>query len=729
MRQRITVPETSADPKPSATAATGAPPSRFTPRLIFLAAIAALGLLLRVYRLDDQSAWCDELNFFFLPVSDFKTYMSIVQLWCPDNVPLYYILFYAWSRVFGISLIAARMFTILCGVACIPLAYAIGRRVSGVRAGQIAAVCVALSPFQIWHAQSMRPYGMCIPLVLVSIYALLRAREAPRVWYGVALAANLLLLWTHAFMAFLIPIQALYLLGIRPNGLRRAVGWGLAHVFVVLPPYLWLRPRLLNVPEAGYDHFSLPGLWWILIDLVGDDVMRYSSEFPIADPAWTGYLPGYAVWRPSVGIGLMILLGLLALCAIPKAMARWRQGEPGLVLVLGAATLPVLMLVCLSYLWRPCIETRHTPYCSAALYVTIAVLITSIRRPRIRRAVLAAVLALLSLELAFYLPAVSRTPWRAAARHIQQRQRPNDIILVKGIIHWAPDAFRANQIDHSIPVIPAYTIDAVCERTAAFFARQSQERTPGNDDGRVWAVIEMAFLYPHVLQEIFADCLGPVGVTGSYVLWPGMQGVLVCRFTRNAPWIVRTAPASTDRTGSLTDYQAILNDLGLANLDTEQKARALDALRRTVDIPFPVGKNTYAELSAVLSEERAYDMAEPCARRSIAMLSEYGWAHFALALALAGKGDTPAALEGFRQAFSLDYVLESLYGDLVHALYEEPNADKAAREMARLAETAFPYPTLRRLFLAAFPRAYAPDPGRRAMDPLARKPPDAGPAP
>jgi len=676
----------------------------------------ALGLLLRVYRLDDQSAWCDENNFFFLPVPDLRTYLSIMQLWAPDNVPLYYILFYAWSRLFGISLVAARMFTIACGVACIPLAYAIGRRLSGARAGQIAAVCVALSPFQIWHAQSMRPYGMCIPLVFVSIYALLRAREGPRVWYGVALAANLLLLWTHAFMAFLIPIQALYLLGIRPNGLRRAIAWGLAHVFVVLPPYLWLRPRLLNVPEAASDHFALPGLWRVLVDLVGDDVTRYSSEFPIADPAWARNLPGYETWGPSAGIGLMILLGVLALCAIPKAVARWRQGEPALVLVLGVALLPVLMLVGLSYAWRPCIETRHTAYCSVALYVAVATVITSISRPRIRRAVLAAVLALLGLELAFFLPAVSRTSWRTAARHIQERQRPEDIILVKGIIHWAPDAFRANQTDHSIPVIPAYTIQAVCEKTAAFFAKQSQQSTPGNHDGRVWAVIEMAFLYPHVLHEIFAECLGPVGVTGSYIFYPGMEGLLLCCFTRNAPWIMRTAPASTDRAVSFTDYEAILRDLGLANLDAEERKRAIDALRRVIDIPFPPGKHTYLELSQLLTEEREYDMGEACARRAITMLPEYGSAHFALALALAGKRNIPAALAAFREAFALDPVVDSLYGELIDAIYETQNEENASRQMARLAATGFPYPVLRRLFLEQFPDSDAPDPGMASAD-------------
>jgi len=677
----------------------------------------ALALLLRVYRLDDQSAWFDEINFFLLPAPDITTYLPIMRLWAPDNVPLYYMLFYLWARLFGISLVAARMLTILCGLACIPLTYAIGRRVSSARVGQIAAVCVALSPFQIWHAQSMRPYGMCIPLALLSIYALLRSRERPPLWWGVALAANALLLWTHPFMALLIPVQALYMLGIRPNGLRRAFAWGLAHLPVVIPPYLWLRPRLLSVPEATCDHLSLPGIGRILTDLVGDDVTRYSSEFPIGGPAWTARLPGYETWGPATGVGLMILLAVLALYCVPKAVARWRHGEPGLVLLLGAAALPVLMLVAFSYAWRPCIETRYTPYSPVALYVVVATAITSIQRPRMRRALLAALLGLLSIELALFLPAVSRTSWRAAARHIQERQRPQDIILVKGIIHRAPDTFRSNQNDHSIPVIPAYTVQTVCEKTAAFFAKQGRQTTPGNAQGRVWAVMEMAFFYPHVLQDSFAECLAPVGVTGSYLFYPGMEGLLLCCFTRNAPWIIRTEPASTDEAGSFTDYAAILTDLGLDDLNAAERKRAIDALRHAIDIPFPVGKNPYFELSMVLTEERHYDMAEACARRAIAILPEYGSAHLALALALAGKRNIPAALEAFHEAFALDPVFDSLYAEVIHDIYETHNEEDASRQMVRLAPTGFPYPMLRRLFLERFPDGYAPDPGMASADP------------
>lgn len=684
---------------------------------VLLAGIIALAFLLRVYRLDDQSAWCDEGNFFFLSVPDLGTYVSLIRFLGPDNLPLYYMLFYAWSRIFGISLVAGRMLTILCGIACIPLAYALGRRIFDARAGWIAALCVAISPFQIWHAQSMRPYGLCIPLVLLSAYVLLRAQEGSRLWWGAAFAVNVVLLWTQAFMAFIIPVQILYLLGVRPKGLRRAVIWTLAQALVVLPPYLWLRPRLLNIWEPEFDHFTLPGLWRVVVDLLGDDLMRYSGEFPIAAPAWVSLFPGYETWGPAMGVTLMALFGVLTLWSIPKAVVCWRQGEAGPVLLLATAFLPVLMLVCLSYAWRPCVETRHTAYCSVALYLVAAGVITSIRRPVLRSAVLVALVGLLSLELAFFLPGVSRTQWRAAARHIESQQRPEDIILVKGIIPWAPDTFRANQTDHAIPVVSAHTNASLCNKTAAFFEGQRQKAPVGEDAGRVWAVVEMPFFDPQVLKQAFAARLGPSGIEGSYVFYPGMQGLLLCCFEQDAPPGDETGSFPEGLTTSVTDYDAILRDLGLDGLKAEEKRQAIGALQRVIDIPIPLGKNSYFTLGLLLTEAAEYDMGVVCARRSISLLPEFGPGHFALGVTLAAKGDIPAALEAFHEAFALDPVIDSLYGELVRALYETPNGEKTSRQLERLAATGFPYPVLRRLFLEQFPDSDAPDPGMASADP------------
>ena len=685
----------------------------------FLGVLVCLGFILRIYRLGEQSAWCDECNYFWLSTPDLATYLAIVRFWGPDNLPLYYIVHYAWCTVFGISLVSARMMTVLCGIACIPLAFALGRRVYDARAGWIAAVCTALSPMQIWHAQSMRPYGLAIPLVLLTLYALLRAREGYR-WWCVTFAANVLLLWIHPFMALLIPVQCLYLLGTRPHGLRRAAAWALANLLVVIPPFLWMWPRLSEVPDARYDHFTLPGLWKVLVDLVGDDVMRYSGEFSIGEPGWVKSVPEYAFLGPAAGVGLMVVLGVFTVWALPKALARWRAGDARSVLILGTIYIPVLALVCLSYMWRPCVETRHTPYATIALYVVAGGVISSLRRPAVRYLALAVLLGLLIHETAFFVSGVSRTCWNPAARSIQAQQKPRDIILVRGTIHWAQDAFMANRVDRSIPAVPALTIEAVCQKTIAFFREEERQGVGPNEAGRVWAVIELPFCDPRELERTFAERLGRNGVKASYVYYPGMEGLLLCRFARNpAAELVDPSPG-TPPAPSLTDYASILEDLGLAGLDEDHRGRIVDALRKIIDLPFPLGRNMYVILSLLSSEEHEYELGEACARRAIDISPGYGAAHFALGVALAGEGRVAAPRDAFERAFALDPVIASLYGELARALYDAPNEQTAARQLRRLAGTGFPYPILRRLFLVEFPEGQAPDPGMISKDPSHR---------
>ncbi|GEM_PF-930099 len=683
-------------------------------RAIALAALTLFALALRVYRLDEQSAWCDECNWFLLGTSDIGTYIDVMRFWAPDNVPLYYALFYGWTRLFGTGLVAARMSTILCGIVCIPLTFAIGHRVFDARTGWLAALCVAISPFQIWHAQSMRPYGLCLPLVLVGLYALLRIREGYWVWWVVAWVANLALLWTHVFCALLIPIQVVYLWNVRSHGLRRAVLWALAQIPVVLPPYLWLRPRLVNVWEAQFDHFFVPGLWRSVVDLVGDDVTRYSGEFPLMPAAWLTSLPGYELWDTAAGILLIALFAGLSMWAMSSAAARWRCGDGGPALLLGTAFLPVIALVALSYVWRPCVETRHTPYASILLYIVASGAIFSVRRPGIRTAMLGLLVALLAFESALFVTGVSRTEWRRAGRHIAAEQNPEDIILVKGIIHWAFDTFRANQDDRSIPVVPAHTIESICEKTAAYFDQQRPGNPAREVVGRVWAVIELPFFSPQAIEDTFAARLGPRGVEGTYISYPGMNNLLVCCFTQvgpGEPGAVRASPAPAPST---TDYEAILADMGSGGLDEATRKQAVQALRRVIDIPIPLGKNNYFTLSMIFVETGQPDLAALAAQRAIDLEPRYGTGHLALGIAHGVRGDTPQAVEAFHRAFALDPVLDALYGPLARALYETPDEQAASRQMARLAPAGFPYPALRMLFLTRFPRGSAPDPGMAA---------------
>ena len=693
-------------------------------RLAGLALLILSGLGLRIYRLGDQSAWCDEAQFFALSAQDLRTFLDIIRFWGPDNVLLYYAVFYWWNHLLGISLVSARMLTILAGVACIPLVYALGRRIFDERAGWIAATLTALSPFQIWHSQSMRPYGLCVPLALLAMYAVVRVGQADAAgkgawgWWVTAFAANCLLMWTHVFMVLLIPVQATCLLGMRQRGFLRAAYWALADAPVVGMVYLWLRPRMHTVPEAEFDHFYLPGIRQVFVDLFGDDVTQHSGEFPIALPQWLTRMPHHEVWVMALGVALMLFLLVAAVFSLRLVRRRWAAGDIGPALLLSTALAPTLALAALSYAWRPCLETRYTPYANLALMLIAAGVLSQAGSVFLRRALVSLLMLLMAFQSVLFVFGVSRTQWLAAARYIAAEQQPDDIILVKGVVHWARDTFMANQNNHDIPVIGAHTIASVCDKTCAYFEvhRAEQAEEP---PGVVWAVLELPFFEPARLQDIFRQRLGPLGIQASYLHYPGMQGLLLCRFAQKHGQAL-SHPVPWDMSYSRTDYAGILADIGLGHLTDDTRESAVRALGRVLDIPFPPGKNNYALMSVLLMEEGEYDLAEQCAFRSITLMDNYGFGHFALGLSLAARDDIGKAMQALGRAFALDRVLENLFRPLVEALYEKGDAAAAAREMRRLAPMGFPYVALQRLFAARFPEAGAPDPGLSAADPLLR---------
>lgn len=674
---------------------------------VFLIACVVLAFVLRTYNLDKQSFWCDEFNFVIGKTHNVSDAINLLRFWGPDNVPLYYVVFYFWRDTFGWGLGTARMLSVICGVASIPLAYWIARRIFDSRTGLFTAFCIAISPSQIWHAQSMRPYILCIMLVLLSFYTLQRALAGRKAWWMLTFAINIVLLWTHAHMVFIVPVQALYILGSRAGGWRRAFGWAALQIFAVAPPFFWLLPRMSYVPEAEFDHFILPGVGQTLVDILGDDVMRLSGEFPIAPPAWFTACPNAETWQIGADMILMAMAGLCLLWMLPKARRHWREQDPGPIFVIALIVLPVLLLTVFSYAWRPCVESRHTPYCAVALYMAVGAAIGSIRRPFLRRPLLILFLVLLGFQSAFFLTGGTRTCWREAARVIQSQQGPNDIILVKGIIPYARDTFYDNQPKPSLPVISAHTIVAVSEKTAAYFDRNET-------NGCVWAVIEMPFFGPLEVENIFSQRLGPLGIQAQYRFYPGMQNLLLVRFERGEK---RPGIQANTRV-SFTDYDSILAEFGLANLEGEARTQVLNRLMRVIDIPLPLCKNFLCTLSLLLTEEHEYDLGILCAQCTIARAPYFGPAYFALGIANACNQNLPAAREAFQKAFQLDSAIKSLYGDFINALFESNDRECAENELRSLSNAGFPYPLLLRLFLKQYPDASPPDPGRATDDPL-----------
>jgi len=67
--------------------------------------------------------------------------------------PLYYMLMLGWTDLFGTSVLALRLPSALCGIACIPMIYALGAREAGKATGLVAAAMLALNGHQLFWSQ------------------------------------------------------------------------------------------------------------------------------------------------------------------------------------------------------------------------------------------------------------------------------------------------------------------------------------------------------------------------------------------------------------------------------------------------------------------------------------------------------------------------------------------------------------------------------------------------
>ncbi len=141
------------------------------PWLVIL--ITLIGGGLRVLLLAHKGMWLDETFSIWLAdhsIGDILYWTARID----QHPPLYYLLLHYWMALRGDTPYAVRLLSVLFGTATIPVIYLIGKRLSGALIGLMAAVLLALSPFNIRFAQETRMYTLLTFNAAIAIYALVR---------------------------------------------------------------------------------------------------------------------------------------------------------------------------------------------------------------------------------------------------------------------------------------------------------------------------------------------------------------------------------------------------------------------------------------------------------------------------------------------------------------------------------------------------------------------------
>ena len=357
--------------------------------LAAVAGVTAAGAAIRFATLSVQSFWLDEAVTHRLVTSSLGAMLRAIPH-SESTPPLYYVLAWAWSRVFGAGEAGLRSLSALFGTATIVLVALIARRLAGDRAAVAAAALAAANPLLIWYSQEARAYALLVALCAVTVWCLLR-----RDWIGWAIAAALALA-THYFAVFIVVPELAWALSqreLRPKAARAALVPAAAAV-ALLP----LAITQASGSRAAFIHSTS----------LASRVAAVPKQLLI----------GYAT------PGVAALTAVAAVLAVALAAGLRRKDAELAGLALAAVGVPVVLAV----LGADYLITRNVIAAMVPLVVLGAVASTRLRLgPLLVAGICAAgAAAFVGVELT---PSDQRDDWRAVAAQVGSLAVPRAVVL------------------------------------------------------------------------------------------------------------------------------------------------------------------------------------------------------------------------------------------------------------------------------------------------------------
>ncbi|MGN6665201.1 MAG: glycosyltransferase family 39 protein [Solirubrobacterales bacterium] len=333
-----------------------------------------------------------------------------------SNPPLYYVLAWGWSQLFGLGEVGLRSLSALLGVLVVPVAYLIGRELASRRAGLVLAALAAFNPMLIWYSQEARSYALLVLFCALSFYFFLRALDEE---WGRDLAlwalTSALALCSHYFAFFPVAIEAVWLLVV----LRWSWRLVLPAVAAVAAVGAALLPLL--VAQTNPTHIG-----WIEHSSLLSRLLETGASFLIGE---TGHVIAEPP-RDHFALVPALLLGVgLALVALRGSRRERRGAAIGLALGLGVVGLAVVAAaVGKDYIVERNLLPALLPLAAAA---AVGFSLTSARRLGMA---LAAALCVYWLAFAVYVvrtPNMQRPDFRALSQAIGPARVPRAIVSWK----------------------------------------------------------------------------------------------------------------------------------------------------------------------------------------------------------------------------------------------------------------------------------------------------------
>jgi hypothetical protein len=341
------------------------------------------------------------------------------------NPPFYYLCLYWWTRCFGSSDMALRLFSTTSSLACLPFIAGISGQVAGRKAALSACVLFAFSPLAVFYSTEGRMYALLWLWVVAVMWASLGLRRnGGRTWAIVWVLLSAAGFLTHYFFAFVWGATVVILF-FNPGQLSRRI-----LLLCILATGLLILPWYVNLPRSLHS-------WRITKDwlyFVPKDFNRAKMALNLGTQFFSGYekhlWPGFR-FSTLTSLLLFVLGFVVMVWQLGRSIFSWRIALLWLSLIAACIGPIIFDLVLHTY------TTAVPRYAIAGLpaaYLLAGIALACLRTwPRFILLGLILLSWVPNLYFLYRAPSRNYSALCDAAQAVNQDDKPSDLILVHSI--------------------------------------------------------------------------------------------------------------------------------------------------------------------------------------------------------------------------------------------------------------------------------------------------------
>ena len=384
-----------------------------------LLVLLLIAFIFRIYKLDFQSPWADEL-FTLMNSHSEKSLGEIFEILKVDvHPPLYYYIIHFFLEIFGDTAYVAKFVSVLFGLGGLVTLYALGKELFNKNVALIAVLLLALNHFHIYYSQEARMYAMLSFTTTLSFLFLVRFIKTPTVKMALLYALSaVLLINSHFYSLFPLCAQSLIIL------------------YFIISPYKTTRIKfLLYSLMAGV--ITLVSFIPSLVILQGTSGIK---SFWIPASAWNVYS---AMFVEFLGSEIAVIIAVITILYFLFTVFK-EEGSAGFkidpvedkpvfafhILFIWIFIVTLIPFV-LSSVRLPMIVSRYFINIIPPLFLLIAAGTSLIKNNTIKVTLLSVFILFSLNDLLFikkYYTNVAKTQYREASNYVKENRKNNEKI-------------------------------------------------------------------------------------------------------------------------------------------------------------------------------------------------------------------------------------------------------------------------------------------------------------